>query len=41
MVRSVNASELAAWLAVEMQKPHLTLREGFAQFLKDQGAALE
>jgi len=41
LVRSVNASDLAAWLAVEMQKPYLSLREGYAQFLKDKGAALE
>ena len=41
LLRSVNASELADWLALEMQKPILSLRDDFARLLKAKGAALE
>lgn len=41
LVRSVSAKELGGWLAREMKKPHLSLREGYARFLDDKGAALE
>lgn len=41
LARSVNAKELGAWLVERTKMPVKTLRPAFADYLKEQGAALE